>query len=78
MVAILFTLSLVGFSSYGMSLLKAEFKSTDYLNDGTYLKEFFDSYAEQFPNGGISGNIYLGKKTNFYQYMEEISAMLNE
>ena len=78
MVTILFTLSLVGFSSYGMTLLKVEFKSTDYLNEGTYLKEFFDSYAEQFPNGGISGNIYLAEKPNFYQYMEEIIAMLNE
>ena len=78
MITIVVTLSLVGLSSYGISLLKAEFKAINYVNKGTYIREFYDLYAEKFPNVGISGDIYLVQKPNFHQYMEETIDMLNE
>ena len=77
-VIIILTLSLVGISAYGVSQLKAEFKFTVFLNEGTYLREYFDVNEEKFPNGGIYGEIYVAEKPNFHQDMEQILAMLNE
>ena len=77
-VILVLTLSLVGLCSYGVSQLKAEFKFTVFLNEGTYLREFFDVKEVKFPNGGINGEIYVAEKPNFHQDMEEILAMLNE
>ena len=78
MVIIILTLSLVGLSAYGVSQLKAEFKFTVFLNEGTYLREYVDVNEEKFPNGGIYGEIYVAEKPNFHQDMEQILAMLNE
>ena len=77
-VIIILTLSLVGLSAYGVSQLKAEFKFTVFLNEGTYLREYVDVNEEKFPNGGIYGEIYVAEKPNFHQDMEQILAMLNE
>ena len=77
-VIIVLTLSVVGLCAYGVSQLKAEFKFTVFLNEGTYLREYFDVKEEKFPNGGINGEIYVAEKPNFHQDMEEILAMLNE
>ena len=78
MVILVLTLSLVGLSAYGVSQLKAEFKFTVFLNEGTYLREYFDVNEEKFPNGGIYGEIHVAEKPNFHQDMEQIVAMLNE
>ena len=77
-VTIIFTLSLLGLCAYGVSQLKAEFKFTVFLNEGTYLREYFDINAEKFPNGGINGEIYVAEKTNFYKHLTEIDAMIKE
>ena len=58
--------------------MKAEFKFTVFLNEGTYLREYFDINEEQFPNGGINGEIYVAEKPNFHQYMKEIHTLVNE
>ena len=77
-VILILTVSLVGLCGYGVSQLKAEFKFTVFLNEGTYLREYFDINSEQFPDGGISGQIYVAEKPNVHKYMEEIGTMIDE
>ena len=72
------TQGMVALCSYGVSLLKAEFKFTVFLNEGTYLREYFDVNVEQYPNGGISGEIYVAEKPNIHLYIKEIEDMLIE
>ena len=77
-VAIVGTLALLSSAAYGLSELKAEFKFTVFLDQGTYLRNYFDVNAEVFPNRGISGTIYVAEKENVHQLIPEIMAMIEE
>ena len=63
---------------YGASLLKAEFKFTEFLNDGTYLKRYFDTSSERYPDGGITGWIYVAENPEVQKYIKEINDMVLE
>ena len=59
-----FKLAIIGLSVillsvgiYGATQLNAEFNFMVFLNEGTYLREFFDTSTEVFPNKGIFGKI---------------------
>ena len=64
--------------SYGVSLLKAEFKFTAFLNEGTYLREYFDISSIRYPNGGATGFIYVAEKPDVQKYIKEMNEMTIE
>ena len=72
------TSTFLGLSCYGASQLSAEFDFNVFLNEGTYLREYFDMSAEKFPDGGSYGEIYVAEKPNVHQYITEIQTMLDE
>ena len=76
--SIVLTLSLLGLCAYGVSELKAEFKFTVFLNEGTYLREYVDINEEKFPNGGINGEVYVANKANVHKYIKELHTMIEE
>ena len=75
---IVLTLSLFGLCAYGVSQLKVEFKFIEFLNKGTYLREYYDIYMERFDDAGIDGDIYVAEKPEIHKYIKELHTMINE
>ena len=75
---IVLTTLFLALGCYGASLLKAEFKFTEFLNDGTYLKRYFDTSSERYPDGGITGWIYVAENPEVQKYIKEINDMVLE
>ena len=77
-IVLIFSVSVLSVAAYGVSELKAEFKVTVFLNEGTYLREYFDVNAEKFPGRGINGDIYVAESPNVHQNIKEIMALIDE
>ena len=60
-VIVIVTLILLTLGSYGISQLRAEFRYEWFLEDGTYLRSYYDYSRERYPNG-MRGTIWVAEK----------------
>ena len=72
------TVLFLSLGCYGASLLKAESKFTNFLNEGTYLRKYFDINSERYPNGGFTGWVYVAENPDVQKYIKEINDMIKE
>lgn len=56
------SLAFLSVGIYGAVYLEQEFDPNVFIPKDSYLKEYFDTYQQNFPDvGADSGHIYLGK-----------------
>lgn len=72
------TLTVFGVSLYFVFQLQTSFESTDFINEGTYLRGFIEASGEHFPNSGISGNIYIGDAEDILIKLDEVQALMKQ
>ncbi|TRY77454.1 hypothetical protein TCAL_08010 [Tigriopus californicus] len=77
-VIFILTLVIFGISLYFVFQLETSFESTDFINEGTYLRGFIEASAEHFPNSGISGNIFIGDSENILNNLDEVQALMTQ
>ena len=75
-VIVIVTLILLTLASYGVSQLHAEFRYEWFLEDGTYLRSFFDISRERYPSG-ISGTIWVAD-IPFHSKINELDALIDK
>ena len=76
-IVICMTLSFLGLGIYGASQLTAEFKFEWFLNEGTYLRDYFDISAERYQSG-VSGKIWVAEKPEIYKKIKELDVLLQK
>ena len=74
---IVLTVILLSIGSYGLSQLKAEFKFEWFLDEGTYLRTFFDINSERYQSG-ISGTIWVAEKPEIYKKIAELDTLMEK
>ena len=74
---IVLTVILLSIGSYGLSQLKAEFKFEWFLDEGTYLRNFFDINSERYQSG-ISGTIWVAEKPEIYKKIAELDTLIEK
>ena len=62
---------------YGVSQLEAEFKFEWFLDEGTYLRNFFDISSERY-DGGVSGTIWVAEKPDIHKKIEELDTLIDK
>ena len=75
-VTVVLTLIFVALGCYGISQLHAEFRYEWFLEDGTYLRSFFDISRERYPSG-ISGTIWVAD-IPFHSKINELDALIDK
>ena len=76
-VVVIVTLILVVLGSYGISQLHAEFRYEWFLEDGTYLRSFYDYSRERYPNG-ISGAIWVADVPDIHTKLSKTNALIDK
>ena len=68
---------LLALGSYGVSQLHAEFRYEWFLEDGTYLRSYYDYSRERYPNG-MRGTIWVAEKPNIHTEIKEINELIKK
>jgi len=76
LVVLFITALLASLGGYGLSLLQTEFKFEWFIDEGTYLRDFFEVTSERFPSGGISGEIWVAEVPDIHQKYNELNELI--
>ena len=70
-IVIIMTLVILGFGIWGAVTIEINFDYKSFIEEGSYLRNFFESNEQFFPGDGISGKIYFTD----LNYTEDLNAM---
>ena len=63
---------------YGVVEIPTEFDDTAWINEGNYVRDYLDIYADLFPSGGIGGSVYITEVDDFHAKMGHVKDLGNE
>ena len=76
LVTFIITVIFLTFAIYGVSQLEAEFKFEWFLDEGTYLRNYFEINSERY-DSGVSGTIWVAEKPDIHKKIKELDELID-
>ena len=76
-VILVMTVTFLCVGCFGLVKLKTEFKFEWFLEEGTYLRTFFDVSSERY-EAGFNGAIWVAENPKLYQKINEINTLVEK
>jgi len=76
-IVLLITFSMLGLGIYGSATLERNFDYNEWIETGTYLRNYLEEKPVHFPDGGQASNLYF-TDLNYAKDMENIGKLINE
>ena len=70
---IMLTILFASIATYGVSQIESEFDLKWFLEEGSYVRTFFDNLEKYFPNSGMTGQVYIANVQDYHAHMDDVS-----